>query len=203
MIKLEDLKVGDKVYGVCSDGLGFYPESIVREELLMLDLHPEPIEAVLCYSGIEWISRGYEDYIFRTYEEAEEKLHSVRLKLAEDLLKSDEFINRLFECATSSKRLCRYSERPIYEMAVELYKQNKTYGITNKVGLTADKKEILKDLMGSVSSEQIDFNKVRDEYKNDTYNTHKNSGLFKDNDNISLSRLFGKKIKGDSSGLFK
>lgn len=40
--------------------------------------------------------------------------------------------------------------------------------ITNKVGLTPDKKAIFKELMGSASSKQIDFNKVRDEYK-DTY----------------------------------
>lgn len=35
----------------------------------------------------------------------------------------------------------------------------------NAVGLTADKKEILKKLMGSASSKQIDYNKVRDEWK--------------------------------------
>lgn len=33
------------------------------------------------------------------------------------------------------------------------------------IGLTKDKKKILKELMGSASSEQIDFNKVRDEWR--------------------------------------
>lgn len=44
-------------------------------------------------------------------------------------------------------------------------KSKKNIKTKNAVGLTADKKEILKRLMGSASSKQIDYNKVRDEWK--------------------------------------
>jgi len=124
MIKLEDLKICDKIYGVGSDGLGLYQESIVEKELLMLDLSPKKCEAVICKGGLEIVTRGYEEYLFRNEKEAEEKFHDIRLNLARDLLKSDIFIDRLFECATSSKRLCKYSEYPIYTIAIELYKRN-------------------------------------------------------------------------------
>lgn len=124
MIKLEDLKAGDKVYGVWSDGVGLYPETIVRQELAIIET-PEPTEGVWCTGGIELLTRSYEKYIFRTEEEAEDSLDKIRFELAKDLVKSDTFIDRLFECATSSKRLNKYSEYLIYKLAVELYKMNR------------------------------------------------------------------------------
>lgn len=39
----------------------------------------------------------------------------------------------------------------------------------NKTGLTKEKKEILKSAMGAASSETIDLNKIRDEYRDDEY----------------------------------
>lgn len=36
---------------------------------------------------------------------------------------------------------------------------------SDSIGLTVQKKEILKDLLGSASTPNIDFNKVREEYK--------------------------------------
>lgn len=119
MIKLEDLKVGDKVYGVCSDGLGIYAESIVKQELFIID----GCESVWSNGGIEVITRSYEPYLFRTQIEAEDCLKELQIKLAKELLKRDEFIDRLFECATSSKRLSKYSEYPIYKIAIDLYKK--------------------------------------------------------------------------------
>jgi hypothetical protein len=123
MIKLEDLKIGDKVYGVSKEGNDVYAETIVLRELDMIDNYPNPIEGVWCNGGIEIIIRSWEDYIFRTQKEANEKLEEIRLDLAEQLLKSDNFMDRLFECATSSKRLSNYSEVPIYRIAIDLYKQ--------------------------------------------------------------------------------
>ena len=125
MIKLEDLKIGDKIYSICSDGLGLYSESIVREELLILDVLPEPCEAVVCNGGLDVLTREAEGYLFRTGKEAEEGLYDLRLRQAKKLLNGNEFMDRLFECATSSKRLNKYGERPIYELAIELYKQEK------------------------------------------------------------------------------
>lgn len=121
MIKLEDLKIGDKIYGVTSDGLGLFSESIVEKELFILDNFPHSIEAVICKGGLEIIPRDYEEYLFRTRLEAEEKLKEIRLQLAQELIKSNKFITRLFECATSSQKLNKYSEQPIYEVAKELF----------------------------------------------------------------------------------
>jgi len=125
MIKLEDLKIGDNIYGVCPDGLGLYAMSTVRNELFMLDVYPKACEAVICVGGHEIILRGEESYLFRTEKEADASLANLQLKLAEDLLKSDKFMDRLFECATSAKRLNKYAECPIYELAVALYKKRK------------------------------------------------------------------------------
>ena len=123
MIKLEDLKIGDKVYGVCSDGFGIYSETIVRQELFLIDGFPNSYEGVWCTGGIEVITRSYEPYIFRTEKEAEEFFEKLQITLAKELLCSDKFINRLFECSTSAKRLDKYSEYPIYKIAIDLYKQ--------------------------------------------------------------------------------
>lgn len=128
MIKLEDLKIGDKIYVVCENGLGLYAESIVKKELFMLDNHPNPWEAVCCKGGLEIITRSYEKYLFRTQEEAEKEMNEIKIKSAKELLRSNKFIDRLFECATSSKRLNKYEEHPIYELAIELYKENLNKG---------------------------------------------------------------------------
>jgi hypothetical protein len=122
MIKLEDLKIDDKVYGVCSDGLGVYAESIVKQELFMIDGFPNPYEGVWCTGGIEVLTRSYEQYIFRTEKEANDFFKKLQIKLAKELLNDNKFIYRLFECATSAKRLDRYSEVPIYKIAIDLLK---------------------------------------------------------------------------------
>lgn len=120
MIKLEDLKIGDKVYEVDSDGLGLCAESIVQRELCMLDAL-NPTECVICSGGSYIITRSGENYIFRTEQEANENLNIIRLKLGKELLRSNKFLDRLYECATSSKRLGKYDERPIFEIAIKLY----------------------------------------------------------------------------------
>jgi len=124
MIKLEDLKIGDKVYGITSDGLGLYGESIVTMELCILDMTP-PFEAVLCKGGLDIISRSIENYIFRTEEIAFTSSQVIKDRLAGELLNSDEFMERLYECATTSKRLNKYSERPIYEIAIKMFKERR------------------------------------------------------------------------------
>ena len=124
MIKLKDLKIGNKIYGISSDGTGLYAESIVQQELFMLDISPNPIEAVSCKGGLDIVSRSYENYIFRTEKEADTNLNILQIKLAKELLKSDKFMDRLFEYATSPKRLSKYEEIPIYKIALKLYKEH-------------------------------------------------------------------------------
>jgi hypothetical protein len=124
MIKLEDLKTGDKIYGVDSDETGLYLETIVNQGLAIIEI-PKPTEAVWCTGGIELLTRSYEKYIFRTEKEAEDCLNKIRFELAKDLVRSDRFIDRLFECATSSKRLNKCSEYPIYKIALEIYKMDR------------------------------------------------------------------------------
>lgn len=125
MVRLEDLKIGDEIFHISENGVGLYAPSVVYEEILMLDVYPEPCEAVLCKGGHESISRKSEKYIFRTKKEAEEASYGLRLKLAKELLKSDRFIDKLFACATSAKRLNTYYERPIYDLAVKIYKEDR------------------------------------------------------------------------------
>lgn len=123
MIKLEDLKVGDKVYCVCSDGFSWHGELTIHKELLMLDAMPKPFEAVLCEGSIEVLTRNHEKYLFRTLKETENKLKELQLITAKELLNSDKFIDRLFECATSVKRLSKHGEIQLYELAIKLYKE--------------------------------------------------------------------------------
>lgn len=127
MIKLEELKPGDKVYGVCSDGTGMYAETTVYRELAMVDTYPNPTEAVCCTGGVELLTRKYEEYFFMTEQEAINRLMELRVEVAREILKNGKFVERLFECATSTKRLSKYGELPIYEIALELYRGNK-YG---------------------------------------------------------------------------
>lgn len=122
MIKLEDLKTGNKVYGIDRDGIDVIMESVVERELSIIDT-PKPTEVVICKGGFEFITRSDEKYIFRTEEESREGLDKLRSKLADELMKSGRFIDRLFECATSIKRLYK-SEIPVYKKALELYKEN-------------------------------------------------------------------------------
>lgn len=124
MVRLEDLKIGDKIYGVSSDGAGVYLETEVYKELTMIDSYPKPIECVLCRGGLEVLTRPLEPYFFRTEQESIDKLKEIRFQLAKDLLKSGKFMDRLFECATSSKRLSKYDELHIYEIVVKLYKES-------------------------------------------------------------------------------
>jgi hypothetical protein len=124
MIKLEDLKIGDKVYCVCSDGFSWHGGLTIHKELLMLDRCPKPLEAVLCEGSIEVLTRNHEKYLFRTLKEVEDSLKELQLVTAKELLNSEKFIDRLFECATSAKRLSRYGEIQLYELAIKLYKEN-------------------------------------------------------------------------------
>jgi hypothetical protein len=123
MIKLEDLKIGDRVYGIAEGGLGLYEESIVVRELFNLDIGSKP-EVVQCKGGFELIGRKYQEIIFRTEIEALEALEQQKLKLAKELLSSSNFLDRLYECATTSKRLDKYSERPIYKIVIKLYNES-------------------------------------------------------------------------------
>ena len=122
MIKLEDLKMGDSFYGVDPDGFGFIAERTVVVELFMLDNHPKPIEAVMCEGGRGVTVRSEEPYLYRTKEETLNALQNIRILKAMELLESEEFVDRLFECATTSKRLNKHGERPIFELAVNIYK---------------------------------------------------------------------------------
>lgn len=124
MIKLEELMPGDKIHGVCSDGTGMYAETVVYRKLGMVDAYPKPIEAVCCTGGVELLTRPHEEYFFRTEQEAINKLMERRVEVAREILKNGKFVERLFECATSTKRLSKYGELPIYEIALELYKES-------------------------------------------------------------------------------
>lgn len=123
MIKLEDLKIGDKIYCVCSDGFSWHGGLTIHKEMLMLDGYPKPFEAVLCEGSIEVLSRNHEKYLFRSLKETENKLKELQVITTKDLLNSDKFIDRLFECATSAKRLSKYGELQLFELAVKLYKE--------------------------------------------------------------------------------
>lgn len=131
MIKLEDLKIGDKIYKSCPMGTFVYADTIVLHELETIDTYPVPIEGVWCKGGTDIITRKDEEYIFRTEKEAKQKLKAIRLELAKKLLKSNKFIDRLFEYAASNKNLKRCEEYPIYKLAVQLYKEelNKKYNL--------------------------------------------------------------------------
>lgn len=119
MVKLEELKPGDKIYMVSSDGYSMYGDTTVYAELDIVNC-PEPTEAVWCVGAVELLVRSYEPYIFRTEKEA----LAFREEKAKELLESGKFVERLFECATSNKKLCKYSELPIYEIALRLYREN-------------------------------------------------------------------------------
>lgn len=78
------------------------------------------------------------------------------------------------------------------ELIGSVYEEFLEYdGNSNKdsVGLTVDKKQLLKECMGSVSSSQIDFNKVRDEYKQSKELTIED---FHVGDSVKFIRLVGK-----------
>jgi hypothetical protein len=91
MIKLEELKIGDKVYCVCSDGFSWHGGLTIHKELLMLDAMPNPFEAVICEGSIEVLTRSHEKYLFRTLEETENKLKELQLITAKELLNSNKF----------------------------------------------------------------------------------------------------------------
>lgn len=122
MIRLEDLKMGDSFYGVDPKGFGIVAERTVLIELMILDNFPTPHEAVICRGGREVTVRSEEPYLYRTKEETLNALQNIRIFKAMELLESEEFVDRLFECATTSKRLRKHSEEPIFELAVKIYK---------------------------------------------------------------------------------
>lgn len=123
MIKLEDLKIGHTVYCICSDGLGWHGGLTIRKELFMLDAIPESCEAVCCEGSIEILTRSHEKYLFKTTKETFKEYEKLRLIKAKELLHSEKFIDRLFECAISPKRLSKFGEMGLYELAVKLYKE--------------------------------------------------------------------------------
>lgn len=51
------------------------------------------------------------------------------------------------------------------DITIDYIEQSKE---SNHKGLTSQKKEILHDLLGSVSNQDLDFNKIRDEYKKES-----------------------------------
>lgn len=123
MIKLEDLKMGDKFYGVHTSGRGLVAESTVLIEKIMLDRYPNEVEAVICKGGVEIVTRSEERYLHRTRESAVLQLKLTKVSKALKLLESEEFIDRLFEYATTPKRLSDYGEKAIFEIAVDIYKK--------------------------------------------------------------------------------
>lgn len=125
MIKLEDLKIGDKIYEVSRNGIWVSPEAIVKHELFILDCVPSPCEAVWYTGGSEndILRRSDEQYIFRSKQEAIEFSNKLKVSKATELLNSNKFVDRLFECSTSAKRLHKYEELPLFELAIKLYKE--------------------------------------------------------------------------------
>ena len=111
MIKLEELKKGDKVYAIDYDKecgyVGKYADTKVLEELCIIEC-PEPIEGVWCDGGINNLTRNYEDKIFRTKNERDEEITKIRKEIINNFMNDDYLKKKIFECATSGKRLNKY-----------------------------------------------------------------------------------------------
>lgn len=124
MIKLEDLKVNDIIYSICEDGnyVGQYESSKVIHELCMIDVSPKPIEGVIVKCEHEIITRNMERYLYITEKEVEDNVEVLINNKAEQLLQSEEFVDKLFECATTSERLDRYGDMyTVYMMGMKDY----------------------------------------------------------------------------------
>lgn len=111
MIKLEELKKGDKVYAVFYDekyrDVGKYADTEVLQELCVIK-YPEPIEGVWCDGGINILTRDHEKILFKTEEERDNEVNRIRNEIINNFMNDDYLKNKLFECAASGKRLDKY-----------------------------------------------------------------------------------------------
>ena len=111
MIKLEDLKKGDKIYAIYYDKefsyVGIYADMQVLYELDIIEC-PEPIEGVWCNGGLEILTRNLEGRLFRTKEERDKEVSRIRNEIINNFMNDDFLKNKIFECATSGKRLNKY-----------------------------------------------------------------------------------------------
>lgn len=111
MIKLEELKKGDKVYAVFYDKehrcVQKYTDIQVLQELCIIEC-PEPIEGVWCEGGIEILTKNHEERLFRTEKERDKEVNRIRKEIINNF-ENDEYLKKkIFECAISGKRLNKY-----------------------------------------------------------------------------------------------
>lgn len=123
MIKLEELKKGDKVYAVFYDkeysNVGKYVDIEVLQELCTIEC-PEPIDGVLCNGGTDILTRNFENRLFRTEEERDKEINRIRNEIIKNFMNDDFLKKKIFECATSGKRLNKYYKelfKDIFELA--------------------------------------------------------------------------------------
>lgn len=111
MIKLEELKNGDKVFAVCYDKdyryIGKYADTEVVKELCTIDFIP-PIEGVICTGGIEILDKSYEKYLFKTEKERDEEVIKFRQNIINNFMNDDFLKKKIFEKATTIGRLDKY-----------------------------------------------------------------------------------------------
>lgn len=111
MVKLEELKKGDIVYGVAYDKearyIGIYNDIEVKLELCTVDYLP-PVEGVYCSGGIEILTRSYEQYLFRTKEERDLEVKRIRQQIVDNFMYDDFLKKKIFEKATTNSKLDSY-----------------------------------------------------------------------------------------------
>lgn len=111
MIKLEELKKGDKIYAVFYDkkyrDVGKYADTQVLQELCTIEC-PEPIEGVWCDGGINMLTRSHEEKLFWTEQERDKEVNRIRDEIIKNFINDDYLKNKIFVCATSGKRLNKY-----------------------------------------------------------------------------------------------
>lgn len=122
MIKLEELKQGDKVYAIAYDKeyryVGIYVDIEVRKELCTIDFIP-PIEGVICTGGVDILDRSHEKYIFRTEEERDNEVKIIRKEIIDNFMNDDYLKKKIFEKATTIGRLDKYY-RELFEEILNL-----------------------------------------------------------------------------------
>lgn len=111
MIRLEELKKGDRVYAMFYDkehsDVGIYSDIEVIRELSIIEC-PEPIEGVWCKGGMEILNRTHESLLFRTEEEREKEVNRIRSEIIANFKNNVYLKSKIYECATSGKRLNKY-----------------------------------------------------------------------------------------------
>jgi hypothetical protein len=120
MIKLEDLKERDRIYGISPEGLGYVDSVIITTELRMFD-DLNPIECVRCIGDYNIIMRASENYIFRNKQEAIDNLDIIKLKLGIEL-PSDALMNMLYKSAIAYKKSGKHKKYHIFKLAIKLHK---------------------------------------------------------------------------------